>query len=404
MVPLAIIKNTAVPLGLILMPTESARGMQKFKDLMDAAAATIGIHFDWHSIRILGDMGAGLRKFCEDNGIPLFICYFHLIRAFGTCSPAAKIVRDALWTATREEWESKRAYLAQEIVLLLDEGLINAREFTRLMTFIGSNFTDRLNPPAQLLFTDFQHAIYDRIGVATCNNNCEGLHGHFNNMVPLRSPLVVRLDSLWEYTYEKGDEFLKNGDDVHRRGARTTVHRICRTDGPDSCDCPWGEINAAMLGLRRGICPHIKAPELSPADFLPMPTFQQFQMLPVAGEPHAEVAPHGDDWGADVEEEPVQEEMPMDFVLAQQLQDDQDVQFVKLMRALREMDKAKGYPAGNSALRLGGPGVAELVRRMTNLVRDWGMSGNDPRANMVFFEVRAFAAARDGQFDLLGAI
>jgi hypothetical protein len=259
-VPQAIIKNTAVPIGLIVAASEASRALQFFKEALDEASKQWGSVVDWTRIRILGDMGKGLARFCRMNSLPLFICWFHIIRWFGATVVSGAIMREIFRIASDEEWLEIRDVLVVHIIGLRDDG--NLANADRILEFIRYIFDGT--------WGEFEQAPWRRFGVPLCNNHVEGSHRWFNT-VDLQLPLANRL----EWMIDRIDERVKEiGDGVHQAAAKRSMFRTTDAKAElEFCDCAIARRNAELWGVTRGACPHVRPFTL---EFEPMPKLERF--------------------------------------------------------------------------------------------------------------------------------
>jgi hypothetical protein len=89
-VPQAVIHNEGVPLGFAFGPTESFRLYTIIRDaLFDNGFPSEMLR----SLPLLSDEGKALIKYGQMNHEKHFFCICHLIRKFGTGTPASLIVR-----------------------------------------------------------------------------------------------------------------------------------------------------------------------------------------------------------------------------------------------------------------------------------------------------------------------
>ena len=116
-IPLAIVANESIPLGLSVGPTESSLLFEQFytfiKSVDDDAYEKLKV------IPVLSDEGSAIEKFCNDNKIRQFLCYTHLIRKFGANTQLGGIVKGLLFQKSPEDFKRAWQILKPQIVELL---------------------------------------------------------------------------------------------------------------------------------------------------------------------------------------------------------------------------------------------------------------------------------------------
>jgi hypothetical protein len=206
-------------------------------------------------------MGKGLKSFCAKYGFTLFICHFHLIRAYGATAIAGSIVREVLRVATRAELLVRREFIRADIEELREAGVLPEADV--LLRFIGWGAGG---------WSEFEHGIWLRMdGIPTCNNHAEGFH-RLCNRKDGRAPFLERLKYIFDLIKS---HIAGYSDETHQEAVRRSMKRITSEFAQsDHCDCAMTVYTAALLGIEHGGCCHVgyfepefKAmPELAPFD------------------------------------------------------------------------------------------------------------------------------------------
>jgi hypothetical protein len=105
-IPLGIIQNEALPLGLQMSPSEKGLLYQTFfTQLQSTVHQHIDPDFSFEYQAFLSDQGKGLINFVQSVNGRHFFCYRHLIEAVRSSTFASLILRRLLFTSSFEEYE-----------------------------------------------------------------------------------------------------------------------------------------------------------------------------------------------------------------------------------------------------------------------------------------------------------
>jgi tetratricopeptide (TPR) repeat protein len=184
-IPVAIIHNSYVPLGISIGPAEE---ISLFQDCFHILCRNVQTHIQL--IPILSDKGTAIRAFCQRNSLTQYYCITHLLRLIGTNNDLLYLCKKILNSNTEEESEN--------FLKMSEEYPPNLESFDKLNTTlkkIGLNF----NKEGQIekLEDEFQKCCFCyRIlkGIPKSTNHIESVHSHLNE-------IKVRHRNVWGSLY-----------------------------------------------------------------------------------------------------------------------------------------------------------------------------------------------------------
>jgi hypothetical protein len=181
-VPQAIVRNVAVPLGMIVTPTETEQTYQWFFEDLEEFANEMSPEVAIERKPILSDQGTALEAFCTRNQCRHYYCHRHLIEKFGASGFIGMLVARALREQSKECFDRHLPDLLNEAEALLHRERISLKEYETFVSFVVDG-------------KDFQHGMWHRIadGVSTCSNHAERFHGVVNHHLCASRQFVKRL-------------------------------------------------------------------------------------------------------------------------------------------------------------------------------------------------------------------
>jgi hypothetical protein len=254
-VPQAIIQNEAIPVGLCMGPSESSKIYEIFRNGVLNSGMPEEI---FQKLPTLSDEGSGVLKYSHNYHEKSFVCYCHLIRKFGSGSPAGLIAKRALFTSSVDEFEENIPQLVSDLRYLKLHKLISSEKYDDLCTFLGLICNENKEVIDR---ADFAYGIWKRadLCVSSCDNHSERFHGAANKRCDLHYSLVQRLSQLCNLIFTKKEKFMGS----EHRQAITHFRHLQERSGkkPDCCpfpSCKWGEIWSKRYGTIAFPCSHVK--------------------------------------------------------------------------------------------------------------------------------------------------
>ena len=279
--PLAIVANESIPLGLSVGPTESSMLYQQFYTFIQSVDADACQKLK--AIPVLSDEGLALKKFCEDNSITQFLCFTHLIRKFGASTKLGGIVKGLLFQKSPEDFKRVWKLWNPQIVDLLNNNQKHIKQFEQLFECSFTN--GKLSEP-----NFHKQAIWERarFSIPTTTNHAESTHSHVNFMAR-----KVRLPSncitvLLHYIRQRFEKIIKRPNlrkSINILKSRAKDQGIAPSGGQQiRCNCRKNAYKKALYMLESEFpCKHcvdsFLIPEMEPfkADPHPQsePTFRE---------------------------------------------------------------------------------------------------------------------------------
>ena len=267
-IPLAIIANESVPLGLTVGPTEHSQLFQQFYSFVEEKDPETASHLK--TLPVLSDEGSAIEKFCEDNAIRRFLCFTHLIRKFGASSELGGLVKGLLFQKTKEDflraWNQKRP----RIIQLLQENPSHLLQFEKLFgcQLVGNSLSDPN-------FND--QAIWEReqYHIPTTTNHAESTHSHVNFSARNVRSNVKRIQVLLKYIRQRFTKVLKRPNLRKSINFMKAIAKVKRNSHPASqCSCRKNTYKQSLYML------DVDFPCQHKIDSFEIPTFEPFKSLP----------------------------------------------------------------------------------------------------------------------------
>jgi hypothetical protein len=264
-IPTAVLGNYGVPLGIVLTPTERVRSYELFWEHLGRRPEEIARML--HSRALLSDSGCALLSHGERYGHH-FQCFRHILERLGSKTYLAVLARHLMFTATESEYarelEQGRICLEEAFNTSIRVTPGGLELFSRLFGYSVDNSTRQVtitNP--QAFGTEALWGARGAMGVSSCTNHVEGLHGRLNGATSHTHDLPRRLKAVIDLLFRKARHFAR---DMHRSAKRKLrdLKAIAAREGynADTCDCGWGSIYAKRFGLPNFPCVHTCATEI----------------------------------------------------------------------------------------------------------------------------------------------
>jgi hypothetical protein len=288
-IPLAILHNESLPLGIQISPTETAEHYSAFFGKL----CEISHNPDMFSgTAFLSDQGKGLKRFVQMVDGIHFFCYRHILENIGASSLTVIIVRRHLFTSCLDEFKSEYQQAIADLHSLWTRGLLTQKQIHQieklfLWHFDGETFTVN---EADLTFPQ---ALWVRqaLGVTTCSNHEERInrtcnsrtHPFLNLVRRLHEMFIIvqeRFDSATRGTFRQAHEVLTN---LAKRAEELSLEDL------DSCpfpQCQWGEIYSNRFGIHQFPCLHTaRSAQVSYPTmpiYTPLTSFEEPELIPTA--------------------------------------------------------------------------------------------------------------------------
>ena len=229
-IPMGIICNESVPLGLSIGPTEHRLVYQQFYQFihkLDPESYNKLIE-----IPVLSDEGSALKRFCKDNNLVQKFCYRHLINKFGANTPLGGLVKGLLFCKSKEEFETMWDTLKTAITKELNEtSELHRKQFLKLFPCeYDEGLKLYINPQST-------QAMWLRYGVPTCTNHAESAHSHLNQAAHSCKLYKKRLEIILDYIQNRLKNFILRRN-LHDAICHLRIIAVRNKAQPsDHCNC-----------------------------------------------------------------------------------------------------------------------------------------------------------------------
>ena len=238
-VPMLIIQNAPIPLGLVLDPSESHYLFLKFFDYIEKYIDCI------NSFPVLSDQGTAIISYCKSKNINQYFCYRHLIEKLGSGSLIGIFAKNLLFSPTIEIYEIKLIQYISDINLFIEKGIITEKQIKKFVQIFELEFSNGIITQSNT--TDFQNALWNRslLGISTCSNHIERLHRTLNEKTSGKRSIIERLFICINEINNYYINFEKNS----RKQAKSLLNKLIKKAKKNKYDfkkcpfdCHWGEI------------------------------------------------------------------------------------------------------------------------------------------------------------------
>ncbi len=213
-IPQLIFRNTGIPLGLMVAPSESTSLYSMFFEALKKLDAETGNSYypKFVEKKFLTDEHKAFIKLSKIYNLEIFHCFVHIIRTIGSNSLLGFLVSDILYTFSEEEWNKNllRFWHTLKYLSNLKEPYDSTR-FNKVSQILGLDMDG--NPiPTNPAYSP----IYLRIqkNVPTTTNHIEAFHKHLNSIIhDSRTNIYCRLAYTCKYICDRTLKVNKSAKD-----------------------------------------------------------------------------------------------------------------------------------------------------------------------------------------------
>lgn len=208
-IPQLIYRNTGIPLGLMISPSEKTslyamffEALKKLDSVNQNSEDDNSLFEKFKKKKFLTDEHKAFTKLAKKYGLDMYNCYVHLIRSIGANSLLGFLLVDMLYTFSEDEWSKNILRFFYTFKLLYQEKKDpDDIRFKKVSQVLG------LDPDGEPVETNNAYApIYLRIeeNVPTTTNHIESFHKHLNEITkPARFSLTLKLAYIIQYIKER---------------------------------------------------------------------------------------------------------------------------------------------------------------------------------------------------------
>jgi hypothetical protein len=246
-IPLAIVNNEAIPLGLIITPTEAKLTYEWFFHDLEAYA---GIRLPDKCV--LSDEGEAIIAFVRDRGWPHFFCWWHLIHKFRGCRILQIMVIRILRFPEERDFLLELETVKMQLTLLVDAEYVSLADAKTFAVFLGySAYPIRDDEECH-----YQHGVWFRHEIEDCatTGHNERIHRTTEGKTEGVVTLPERLSRAEEVITAKCKQFT---DGVHQQRQRLIKKMVAqKADQTSVCQCDSCRRRTQLLSRRYGVpCP-----------------------------------------------------------------------------------------------------------------------------------------------------
>jgi hypothetical protein len=196
--------NVGTPLGIVVGQSETAEIYGMFAQvLFEQGTPRDG----FTGLPLLSDEGSALASYARSRGQKQFFCYRHIIESLGAGTFVALLARRLMFTKTRPQFDKLIPQTMSDFALGVRLQIISAAGAQKFAKVFGLHWPSGHGPdpdPTVVPFLDETFAAQalwgerGRLGVATCTNHVEGLHGRLNHAADDHLALWRKLATITE--------------------------------------------------------------------------------------------------------------------------------------------------------------------------------------------------------------
>ena len=233
-IPLIIIGNESIPIGLSVGPSEKSNLYEQFYNFLKKIDQNS--YERLKEIPVLSDEGSALEKFCSDNNLQHFLCFVHILRKFGSSSKLGGLIKGLIYQKSEEEFKKSWRQKMPNILKELKENPQHIKRFEKL--FNCSVEDNSISDP------DFTHqSLWNReiFHIPATTNHIESCHSHVNAAVrQIRKPFL-KVKALITFIHNRMKNFYKRPNLKKAVNCIKALAKIkekhCKNMGNEKCRC-----------------------------------------------------------------------------------------------------------------------------------------------------------------------
>lgn len=265
-VPMVISRNVGIPIGLVVAPTERARVFALFAEgLVEHGVCS---RQSLASLPLLSDAGRALAKYVRDFNHRHFLCYRHLLEILGSGTLVAILAARLFFAVTRQAFLDILPQTLSDFALGCRDGLITVKGRGKFAELFGLDLNDWNMDTRPFCNVDVfaRQAFWGErgaLGVSSCSNHLEGLHGRLNRRVSGMKNWPRRFAEVLDALQSSARAWPEKVRKAQLR-AKTQLLEIAAKHSFTYSECPLGANcdHGALLSRRFGVsfpCVHLAA-------------------------------------------------------------------------------------------------------------------------------------------------
>lgn len=254
-IPLLIYKNTSIPLGLVMGPSESEQLYETIYECMEKIIGSKMIN----DIPILSDEGKGILAFVKNRNIEQFFCYRHLIEKIGANTYIGQIVKRLLYIPSIDFYEIAIIQAISEVNMLIKSNNISIKAVKQFAKIFGLYINNE--NMLQLKSSNHRNGLWNRqiLGISTCSNHIESLHKQLNSEVLNYKNIYIRTSIVLTHIMNFTINYSKNSRRQVNKLLKKLMDNAKKLEIKQviKCEkCGWGEVYTNRFGIENFPCIH----------------------------------------------------------------------------------------------------------------------------------------------------
>ena len=255
-VPLLILDNAAIPLGIVLGPQENNHLFNYFYDFVGRIYPSLILQLK--KMPILSDEGSAIKLFAQIQGLIQFFCYRHLIEKLGSNSILGEIARFLLFQPTKKHYNKVLPQVISDVNEYISESLVKTAQVEKFRNIFEFKLLDN----KLVAVDDHQHGIWHRMeyGISTCSNHIERLHRTLNEAVSEMRSIYRKLDAVLSKLFDYFNNFSTNSRNQAIKLLNKFKKKKKKHNFNNCNECPhqcgWSNIYSNRFGIPNFPCIH----------------------------------------------------------------------------------------------------------------------------------------------------
>ena len=255
-VPLLIINNASLPLGIIIGPSEHQNLFSEFFDLINKSTI---LPFD--CLGILSDEGKSIKSFVNTTKWKQYFCYRHLIEKIGSNSYLGIITKRLLYQPTLKQFQEELPQSISDVNYLIRNKLVEQKSLNKFMNIFNLKIVDNLIETKYDI--DHMNGLWHRqkLGISTCSNHIERLHRTMNEKISpnqsINQRILIVINELRKHYDNFSENSCKQAKYLFNKFKENAIKKHYSNCLTCPYNCEWSEIYSNRFGIKNFPCKHI---------------------------------------------------------------------------------------------------------------------------------------------------
>ena len=251
-------KNAAIPIGIILGPSENYLLFNLLFDFLHS----IYPFFDLRIFPILSDEGNAISKFINLHDMEEihFYCFRHLIEKVGSFTPIAAVTRRLLFIPTLDQYIASLPQAISDVNEFIKNNLVTSNGIQKFINIFNLNFNN--NQIYQNDIIDHKNGLWRRApyGISSCSNHIERLHRTLNEATAGSYSITKKHSIVISEITKYYSNYSEKSRNQVKKTVKKLIERANNSKNSDierkTCSCGWSEIYSCRFGIPNFPCIH----------------------------------------------------------------------------------------------------------------------------------------------------